>query len=194
MWSRFIVFFKFGLEYAEHVVNSVLFEVSLFHEHGAWCGYDALRCLESDGFDSVDDPWLYFVLELIKVDVLFFWLVAVDFAEDIDGIFCYHAGELDVVTVLADGEAHLVWLEVHLSFPSLFVECDGRDVGWAESALYEEACVVGVVDDVNVFVVQLLDDAVDAACKIPLMTLQKSGVNGNCIKTAGASPRPTIIL
>ena len=45
----------------------------------------------------------------------------------------------------------------------LLVEGDAAHLGWAEGALYEQLCVGGEVDDVDVLAAEFADDAVDAA-------------------------------
>ena len=127
--------FELSAQDAEHLIHGVLLQVGLLDEHLTWCVEHALGGIESDILDGFHHPLLNLVLELVEVDVLSVGSVVVELTEDVDGIAGEHAGELDVETVLTDGQRHLLRLQIDVGFLVLLVELDRGDAGWAECAL-----------------------------------------------------------
>ena len=59
-------------------------------------------------------------------------------------------------------EADLVSLEEDLRFARFLIEFDRGDLRWAEGTGHEQLLILGEVDNVDVFILQLANNAVDA--------------------------------
>ena len=94
---------------------------------------------------------------------VFLGIVGFAVAINVDFVARQFAGQLDVVATLADGEADLVVLHVHVGHRIVAAEDDVRNLGRTEGAGDEQRRVGGPVDDVDVLVAQLADDAVNTS-------------------------------
>ena len=115
-------------------------EVSLLYQHLTRSVEHLTCCLQADTLDGIDDPLVDLIVELVEVDVihLILLITVAHHTEHIDGVLCQHRGELDVHTVTADGETHLVGLQVYTCLMVLLIELDVRDLCWAQCTLYEQ--------------------------------------------------------
>ena len=159
---NYLISFKLGSEYLQHVVNGLFLEVGFLYEHVARSVEHSLGGVETNALDRVDDPLVDLVRELVEIDVLVY-LALVELAEYVDSIFGKHAGKLDVHTAAADGQRHFFGTEINLCFLVLLVNVDARNLCRTERTLDEELDVCGVVNNVDVLVAQLAYDAVNAA-------------------------------
>ena len=117
--------------------------------------------IATDVFEGFDHPGLYHVGEFFQVHVVDFVLGLV--AVHVYFVAGQFGGQFDVAAALADGEAHLIGIEVDCRALALVVEFDVADLRRRQAALDVQRHVGGVVDDVDVLVAQFADDAVDAA-------------------------------
>ncbi len=86
--------------------------------------------------EGLDHPGIDFVLEFVEIDILFLHLVAL--TVDVDHISGKHRCELDIQTLLADGQRHLFGTEEHLGLLLFLVDTDCRHPRGAERTLYEQ--------------------------------------------------------
>ena len=144
------------------MVYGLLFQVSLLNQHLSGSVNHLLGSIQTDGLDRVDNPLVNLIAELVQIDV-FISLVVADDAEYVDGVLSQHRGQLDVQTALTDSQAHLLGLQIDLCLVLLGVQRDAGHLGGRQGTLDEELRVVGEVDDVDVLVAELTDDAMNAA-------------------------------
>ena len=93
---------EFCFKNFDNVVNSILLKVCFLYKHSTWSIQDSLCCVKANVLYSFNYPLFDFVCKLVKIDVVL--LLSVDFTIYVDGLFCNHAGELDVQTVLTDSK------------------------------------------------------------------------------------------
>ncbi len=151
--------FELSLEDGEHILDGLLLEVGALDELVITEVEDRLGGVATDALEDIDDPRLDLVREVLKADILLSLRLL---AEDVDIVASELDGELDVATALTDGHGNLLGVEVDLSLAAIVIDNDAVDLGWAESSLYVELDIIGVVDDVDVLVLQLTDNGVDA--------------------------------
>ena len=110
--------------------------------------------------EGVNNPLFDLIGELLEIHVLFI-RSNLAIAIHIDVITRQLAGELDVIAALADGEADLIVIHIDIGEHVLVVEDDAGDLSRAEGSGDEQGRVGGPVDDIDVFVAELTDDAMD---------------------------------
>ena len=149
--------FKFGLQNLGDLLCLLQLEVGAGGDFLDGKLQHALGGVAPDVLEGLDDPRFDFVGELREGDILL-----LDLAVDVDVVTGEHLGKADVQTPLADGQRHLVGLEVDGGGLLLLVEDDGRNLGGVQRTLNHQLRVGREVDDVDVLVAQLLDDGIDA--------------------------------
>ena len=151
--------FKLGREDTQQVVHRLLFQIGTLHDLFGGEGKHGFGGVATDLLEGFDHPRLHLVSELVEIDILL--VGRIDVAEDVDGVVRKHTGQLDVESVLTDGQRNLFRAQEDFRLMLLFVDADGGDFGRAECALNIECGVGGVVYDVDILVAQLTDDAAD---------------------------------
>ena len=107
------------------MVNSLFLQVGLLDQHLTRSVENLLSGIESDSLDRVDNPLVDLVGKLIQIDILV-GLTLIKYAEDVDGIFSQHRGQLDVQTTLTDSQRDFLGLQVDLGLVLLRIQ---RDAG-----------------------------------------------------------------
>ena len=105
------------------MINGLLFEVGLLNQQVARCIEYLLGSIKTDALDSIDNPLVNLIRELIQVDILI-GLILVYLTEYIDGIFCKHRSQFDVHTATADSQTNFLRLQVNLCFLVLIINID----------------------------------------------------------------------
>ena len=123
------------------MIHSFFLEVGLLDNHVARSIQCTLCCLYTDCLECVDHPVVYFIAELIQIDILILRSFTIQFTEYVNSIIGQHTCQFDVQTTLTDGQANLLRLQIYFSLALFFIESDAANMSRTQSTLDKQCGV-----------------------------------------------------